>query len=179
MESPFANEPPQNTFADVASTQAAPRSRLVGHVRIFAILCVIQAGAELLMGGGLIFLGVLMPDFMRLGSQTPNPPAANPGMEAMGTMILVMYVAMGAVISIVALLRIIAALRNFQFRGRVLGFVSMGTGMLTIVGVYCFPTALGLLIYGLIIFLDPAVAAAFKARAAGASVDDVLARHSG
>ena len=50
-------------------------------------------------------------------------------------------------------------------RGRVLAFVALGSGMLTLLSCYCFVTSLALAIYGLVVLLDQGVADAFEARA--------------
>jgi hypothetical protein len=56
--------------------------------------------------------------------------------------------------------------------------VSIIAGLSSMLSCYCAPTAVGLLVYGLILFLNPAVKTAFQMVEQGHSVDQVLAAFS-
>jgi hypothetical protein len=58
-------------------------------------------------------------------------------------------------------LQIVAARNVFKRRNRVFVFVALGSSMLTLMPGCCAPTAIALLIYGLIVLLDHSVAGAF------------------
>ena len=47
-----------------------------------------------------------------------------------------------------------AAVRNLLFRGLALSIVTMFVGLVTVLTMFCFPTALALVIYGSIIYLN-------------------------
>lgn len=52
------------------------------------------------------------------------------------------------------LLQIIAGIANLRLKGRVFGIVALVSGMLSVGPCYYAPTAVGLLVYGLIIYLN-------------------------
>jgi hypothetical protein len=70
-----------------------------------------------------------------------------------------------------------AGIRNYKFRGRTLGLIALGGGMVTVMTCYCAPTAIGLGVYGLITYLNPEVAQAFAMGEAGTSRDDILSAY--
>ena len=82
---------------------------------------------------------------------------------------------MGAPVLISGILRIVAGYQNYQFKGRMLGFVSFILGMSSMLSCYCAPTAIGVLVYGLIIYLNPAVTAAFQMAREGRTGNEILA----
>jgi hypothetical protein len=85
------------------------------------------------------------------------------------------YLAIGVAALASGILRIVAGVQNYRFKNRVLGLASIIVGMAPVFTCYCAPTAIGLLVYGLIIHLDPAVVAAFKMVAEGKTATQVLA----
>lgn len=68
-----------------------------------------------------------------------------------------------------------AGIQNFRYRRRVLGIVSQVCGLASMFGCYCGPTSIMLLIYGLIVYLNPAVQAAFEMGDKGTPTDAILA----
>jgi hypothetical protein len=72
------------------------------------------------------------------------------------------YLVFGAGLMAGAILKLFAGYRNYRFRGRTLGMVAMFSGLVTVFGCFCFPTALALLIYGLIVYLDQQTVYAFQ-----------------
>ena len=85
------------------------------------------------------------------------------------------YLAIGIPVLISGILRIVAGVQNYRFKGRTLSLVSIIVGMATLFSCYCAPTAMGLLVYGLILHLNPAVRAAFEMGRKGHSADQILA----
>ena len=67
-----------------------------------------------------------------------------------------------------------AAVRNLRFRGRALSIVTMFVGLVTVLTMFCFPTALALVIYGSIIYLNEDVTLAFRMGDAGFTNDKIL-----
>ncbi len=139
----------------------------VGHIRFVALLLVVH-GAVLLLASltasafGLFFL---------------NAPASFfDDNETTAQMILVwMYLGVGLLLLPIALLQLVAGIRNLGLRNRKLGIVALCSGMLTVFTFYCAPTSIALAIYGLIVLLHPSVQEAFKMRSGGTSKEDILA----
>ena len=74
-----------------------------------------------------------------------------------------------------ALLHVVAGLRNYRFRGRILGIVALAAGMVTLFTCYCLPTAVALGVYGLIVYLNGEVSDAFRMAEAGQSAEQIFA----
>ncbi len=148
---------------------------MVGHVQVVAILMMVQGALEALVGLGLVALGGFFPAMMQMemdrGQAGPPPMPA----ETMSWMMLIIYGGMGLLVLIAAGLHIFAGIRTYMFRGRILGLVALGGGMVTVMTCYCAPTAIGLGVYGLITYLNPEVAQAFAMGEAGTSREDIRA----
>jgi|LakMenEpi03Aug12_release.lakeMendotaPanAssembly.Ray.scaffolds.fasta_scaffold130046_1 hypothetical protein len=148
---------------------------LVRHVMPVAILMIVQGSLELLMA--LIFLGLtfavpfMFPDGGAAAELRAGPP---PGM--IRTIMMAVYGVMGAGGLVGGVLHVTAGVFGLRFRRRVLGVVALTVGIASITTVYCAPTAIGLAIYGLITYLNPAVVAAFGLGDAGVPAADVRAR---
>jgi hypothetical protein len=178
-DNPYASPSLQASKGPVGQYAPLPRSPgrgMVGHVQVVAILMIVQGALEALMGFGLVAMGGFFPAMMQMemdrgnaGQQPPIPA------EAMSWMMLVIYGGLGLLVLIAAGLHIFAGIRNYQFRGRILGLVALGGGMVTVLTCYCAPTAIGLGVYGLITYLNPEVAQAFAMGEAKRSKDDILA----
>ena len=84
------------------------------------------------------------------------------------------YLVVGIVLLLAGIFRIYTGLQNFRYRKRVLGIVSLVCGLVSMMGCYCTPTGIGILIYGLIVYLNPAVRAAFELGEKGAPSDAIL-----
>jgi hypothetical protein len=147
----------------------------VGHVRIFSILNAVQGLLEVLMGFGLAGLGVLMPFFSRM--KEFREAQANDEMppEQFFWVFGGIYLAIGLVALASGILRIVAGIQNYRLKGRLLGLISIIVGVAPVFTCYCAPSAIGMLVYGLIIHLDPAVVAAFRMVAEGKPASQVFA----
>ena len=86
---------------------------------------------------------------------------------------LAMYGSMGLISLVIGVLGIWAGIRMLKFRGRTLGIVALSSGLLSIAGCYCLPTAIGLFIYGLIVLLNEPVKRAFAMGEQGTSAADI------
>jgi hypothetical protein len=64
-----------------------------------------------------------------------------------------LYGGLGGVMLIAGVLGIFAGVRNYTFRSRTLGIVALAGGMVLSITIWCAPLSLGLLIYGLIVYL--------------------------
>jgi hypothetical protein len=72
------------------------------------------------------------------------------------------------------MLQVFAGIKNLWFRGRVLGIVALVSNVGTLITCYCAPTAIALMIFGLIVYLNQQVAEAFRMGQAGATRGEVL-----
>jgi hypothetical protein len=164
MSNPY--QPPSSfepKFFQDAPPQLLQGSRDYGwvqQVRIYAILSAVQAALEIPLGLMLVCVGGMFPVMMQLDKNNPNRAGNGPPPEVLGV-VMAVYITIGVVLISIAVLRLVAAYRNFYFKGRVLGLVAMSVGLLSMLTCYCAPTSIAVLIYGLIVYQNPAVRAAF------------------
>jgi len=180
------NDPSANHSQNPYSFQETPGAELpsdmqrglVHHVPALGILTIVQGGLVTLLGLFLTGLAILVPYLLNAnggfggpaGMQgRPMPPEARWVMMAAYGVSGILAVALGV-------LNIVGGVRMLKFRGRIFGIVSLSVGLLSIVGCYCFPTALGLFIYGLIVLLNEPVKRAFEMGAEGATSADIQSR---
>jgi uncharacterized membrane protein HdeD (DUF308 family) len=156
--------------ASVAGDHSAVR-----QVRIFAILNAVQGLLEIPMGLFTAGMGVLFPALMQLDKTRNANPAGGAAPDDFVWFITAIYFCIGIPVLVSGVLRIVAGVRNYRFRGRTLGMISLVAGLGSMLSCYCAPTAIGLLIYGLILFLNPAVKAAFAMAQQGQSAEQILA----
>ena len=178
---------------DEGNPFAAPRSRggvpdvslpgpvdsgLVRHVMPVAILMIIQGAVELLHAVVFLALTVAVPAM--LPDLPADAGAAPAGAAASRTfvvgMIMAVYGVMGAGGLIAGVLHVTAGIFGLQFRRRTFGIVALAFGMASITTVSCAPTAIGLAVYGLITYLNPAVVAAFRLGDAGVPAAAIRSR---
>jgi hypothetical protein len=134
---------------------------LVGHVPIVAALLMVQGILEL--GFGLFGLAFTAITFLM--------PRGEGDMRGLGVM---MAVITGPLL-VIGALRIVAGLFNYRYRRRTLGMVALGAGLLSVFTFYCAPTAIAISVYGLIVYLNEPVAAAFALGDSGRSAANVNA----
>ena len=63
---------------------------------------------------------------------------------------------------LVSIVQILAGLRNYYYRWRLFGIAALILGLSIGISCECAPTALALAVYGLIVYLNKDVAAAFR-----------------
>ncbi len=153
---------------------------MVGQVKIVGILMIVHGVTVVIMGGLIAFLG----SFLAFGMPAGPPPGGGgaaagggppPGFQAALSAI---YIGWGALIAIVGILNGIAGFRIMYLRGRVLALVALFTNIVVVLTCYCGPTAVGMMVYGLIVLFQSDVARAFEAVARGENPEDVIARFS-
>lgn len=151
-------------------------SQLVHQVRVVAVLNGVQGGLEIAMGLIYVVMAVVMCVVISMDEGFPNrnPPPGGPDPETLGWIILAFYGGMGAGGVIAGIVRLCVTFKNYNYRSRTFGIVSLGVGMLSMTTCYCIPTAIGMLIYGLIVYLNPSVMQAFEMVEEGESVEKVL-----
>lgn len=154
-DNPYASPESQDSPALVESLPLQPPNRgLIRHVRVVAILMIAQGTLEVFMGFGWIGMAVLWPQIQGEMARRGGP-AGGPMPPAMPWIVLAMWGFFGLVVLCLAGLHIVAGIRNYMFRSRILGIVALIAGMLTTVfGCYCAPTAIALGIYGLVCYMN-------------------------
>lgn len=167
----FSDNPYQTP--NVGGDPNVPRRGMVNQVRVVAILGAVQGSLELVMSAIYLFLGgmftFMRPDMIRQGNQQGDP-----GAEVMANMMPIVFFVLGGGMILLAILRIIASVRNYFFRNRVLGIVAMCLGLVSSFTCYCAPTSIAIAVYGLIVMFNREVAEAFELRTKGATADEVL-----
>jgi hypothetical protein len=155
------------------------RPGLVKHVRVVAILMIVQAVLELLMAAGLGTMAVVMPTMFR---QMPNQRAVadRPPVEPQVMWLVpLVYGGMAAASLAAGVLHLVAGLRNYRFQGRTFGITALACGLLAIFTCYCLPTSAAICVYGLIVYLNREVSEAFQMREAGYMPDQIIATFLG
>ncbi|MEO8496056.1 MAG: hypothetical protein ABI614_13380 [Planctomycetota bacterium] len=176
MSNPY--ESPTGDFPNFSGAGELPPPQepgMVGQVRIVSILMMVQGSLDLLAGLGLIGMGIVMSFVMRDAMmQNPQFQQGNgPSPDFMANMMAGIYGGLGVVIAIIGALSLFAGYRNFKFKSRTLGIISLVAGLGTVITCYCAPTSLALCIYGLIVYLNAPVAAAFRMGEEGYSGDEI------
>lgn len=173
MENPYQSPQEPNTpFGPSAQTPFQPQPRgLVNHVRVLAILLIVQGALDLGVASVLGVMAVAIPRMMTAENfrQTDGPSP-----EQMSWIMAGIYGGLAVTLLAVAVLHIVAGFRNWKFRGRVLGFIALASGLLTVFTCYCLPLAVGLGIYGLIVYLNGPVSEAFRMGETGCPPNDIL-----
>jgi hypothetical protein len=126
---------------------------------ILAIICV-----------GYAFVFSNMDSFVPPGAQQPEMDAKLMSIVS----IVCIVIAVGA--GILSMLHLAAAYFGFNYKYRLFGIAVMILGLSTILTFYCAPTSIGLAVYGLIIYFNPAVGKAFQLRKSGMGKQEMLAQ---
>ncbi len=92
--------------------------------------------------------------------QNPNAPQLPP--NSMTTILTITYGVMSAFLFVIGLLGIYAGIRNYGYQNRILGIITMVLNMGSILFCWCLPFSIGLLIFGMIIYLSPEADRAFR-----------------
>ena len=146
------------------------------QIKIVAILLMVEGGLEALMG---IFLCVMGPVMMAFMSASPPPATAGGGAPPPPEVFGAIYIGMGAATLIAGILKVVGGIRNVALKSRTLGFVALGSSVLSLASCYCIPTALALGIYGLIVYVNERSAQAFKLVETGMPPEQALAQVDG
>lgn len=142
---------------------------MVSQVFVVAILMIVQGCLVALMG--------LMLEALAAFVQWA-PDQFNQGQQEMSQVLMLVYAIMGAGLLAIGGLQIVAGYRNLQYRGRTMGIVALSVGLLPVFTCYCAPTAIGLAIYGLIIYLHNDSLRAFQLGEQGYRRDQIMAAFS-
>ncbi len=164
-------------FQDYSTPFPPPQNTGFGwvqQIRVVAILNCVQGGLECLMGTFLVGMAAFLVVMIQTERNRPGFPNNNNAPEGLEWVMGGVYGAIGAAVLLAGILRIYAGFQNFRYRKRVLGIVSFVCGLVSMIGCYCAPTGIAMIIYGLIVFLNPAVQAAFEMGEKGTPPDVIL-----
>jgi hypothetical protein len=175
-QSPNFSDLPQCNFG---SANPELSSSILTQQRVVAILMMIQGTLSVLMG--LVFIGaaIMLPQLITADMQRQARPPGGPNTDQMMWILLGTYSVMGACGIIPGLLLIYAGFQNLWLRGYTLGIVALSSGAISLGTCYCLPTALALLIYGLIIYLNVTTKKAFALAKEGETYDSIMQRAIG
>jgi hypothetical protein len=142
---------------------------LVGQVKIVGILMMVNGVTVALMGAVYVGIGFFMNAAM------PAPPAAAGG-GFPPELFLIIYGVLGGVTFIVGVFNVVAGYRVMTMRNRALGLVALFSNLLALMTGYCALTAIGMMVYGLIVLFQPDVGRAFEMVGRGATPEEAV-RH--
>ena len=95
----------------------------------------------------------MMPEAERAKMQAESGPV----FEIFGAV----FIGMAVFVLVISVLHFIAGFRGLKYRGRSFIMVTWFLGLFGSFTMYCAPTSIGLAIWGLIVFFNPAVKSAF------------------
>src|SRR5262245_523225 len=99
---------------------------MANQVPVVAILMIVQGALELIMGAFYVVAALFVRSwFGMMGEAAAKNPGFQQGppgdLQTMSTMVLVVYLAMGAAGLVAGLLHLVAGIRNVRYRGRTFG----------------------------------------------------------
>lgn len=141
----------------------------IRSVRTISLLNGLQGGLELVISLLVFIVGLYVPACLELrdwvnefdGIDSAYRGSKNPLTGPYGYWALIIC-GLACLVFAGGCLRIVAARKNRKLRARTQGIVSLCVGISSVVTVICAPTAIALLIWGLINYLNPNVKAAFE-----------------
>jgi hypothetical protein len=151
---------------------------LAGHIRVVAVLMMVQGFFEVVVGGVITVMAFVFPaGIAAMMAADPQVQAeGGPDPQAAARMMMVIYLVMGLAGVIPGLVHLAAGFRNVQYRGRTLGMAALGLGGLgTTPIVVCLPTAVILGVYGIVVYVQPSSVKAFEMGEQGYSAEAIYA----
>jgi hypothetical protein len=144
------------------------------QVPVIAILMLVQAALEILAGGIFLLAAAFVPEILDQAQKQGGGPGGMPGMPfGIKEFARTLYIIFATAALLAAPLRVVAAIKNFRYRGRGLGIAALFVGGLSIGTCYCAPTSIGVMIYGLIVYFNGDTARAFQLGERGMSAEEV------
>ena len=148
---PYSDNDPQSPYAFQSQAPIGSSDGYIKQIPVVGILNLVQASLELMMCIMVIsiapFIGTMQND-----PQFQNIPNAPP-MEwiAIGSFIF------GAVVGVIATLRLVAGIMILKKRGRVFSIVVSVLGLASVFTCYCSITSIALCVYSLVVLIQPSV----------------------
>lgn len=167
---------PQQTFGDPLKQNVGDRMpglNMVNQITIVAIFMFIQ-GVLLMMMTALVFAYAFgLPALIRANPGN-NPQQDLP--EEVLTIITTAGAIIGTFTLLLALMHFLAGYWAINFKGRIFGITTMLLGLAASMTFYCAPTAIGLAVYGLIVYFNASVREAFRLRESGVEKSQIFHR---
>ena len=141
--------------------QRQPGLGYVRQIPILAIITIVQGALLLLAAFGCAAYGMFfayMPTMMPEAERARMQAEAGPMFEIIGAV----AIGLAVLVLVISLLHFIAGFRALKYRGRSFIMVTWFLGLFGSFTMYCAPTSIGLGIWGLIVFFNPATKSAFK-----------------
>ena len=153
---------------------------MVSQIRVVAVLMGLQGVLVGLLGAFLVCMGIFFGTALRQAMREDGgfQQGRGPSPDMLANILGGTYGGLGLLLLAIGIVHGYAAYRNFQFKGRTLGIVSLSMGILTAITIYCACTSIPLFIYGLIVYLNSSVASAFRMGDQGYSADTILSTFS-
>ena len=136
-------------------------SRWVAQVPALGIVMAIHGALMSLLGAVYVVYGFVLAYVLQDLPKTGDGPKdavsdMMPGLLAGGMAgVALVHVVPG-------LVQAFAGLRVYRFRSRTLAIVALAAGLVSVVGCYCAPTTVALLVWGMIVLFDGAVQTRFR-----------------
>jgi hypothetical protein len=159
----------QGTAVQSSAGQPVLNRSIVSQIRVVAILMIVHGFLCVFLGIGLAAMSFFLPNLIVAQQQKMQPQLEGANPQQMQTMFVAVYSGMAAAGIIPGLLQIIAGIANLRLKGRIFGIVALVSGLLSMGTCYCTPTAVALLVYGLIIYLNETTKQVFALGAEGKS----------
>jgi len=174
-DNPFASPHPVKPGMPAPQHQPSAGRGYVQQVPVIASLFIAQGVLLLLMTAYFTFTAVFMSNMDKF-----MPPEAQQGAEFQEMMDVQQWIfgvgfgIAAGLLAIVAILHFVAAYLGFNYKGRVFGIATMIIGLVSMITCYCAPTAIGLAVYGMIVYFNPAVNKAFAMGKSGMKKQQIL-----
>lgn len=161
---PYSDNDPQSPYAFQSQAPIGygygNGNGYIKQIPVVGILNIVQASLELMICIMVIGIAIFMrtmPNDLKL-QKIPNAPP----ME----WIAIGYFIFGAVIGVIATLRLVGGIMILKKRGRILSIVASVLGLATVFTCYCSLTSIALCVYSLVVLIQPSVIEEFdRARA--------------
>lgn len=148
---PYSDNDPSGPHAFQSQAPIGSSDAYNKQIPVLGVLNLVQASLELMMCmmviGIAIFMGTMQND-----PKLQNIPNAPP-ME----WIAIGYFIFGAVIGVIATLRLVAGIMILKRRGRIFSIVASILGLATVFTCYCSLTSIALCVYSLVVLIQPSV----------------------
>ena len=148
---PYSDNDPSSPYAFQSQAPIGSSDPYIKQIPVVGILNLVQASLELMMCvmviGIAIFMGTMQND-----PKLQNIPNAPPMQW-----IAIGYFIFGAVIGVIATLRLVAGIMILKKRGRVFSIVASILGLATVFTCYCSLTSIALCVYSLVVLIQPSV----------------------
>ena len=148
---PYSDNDPQSPYAFQSQAPIGNGDGYIKQIPVLGILNIVQASLELMMCVMVIGIAVFMGT-MQNDPKLQNIPNAPPMQW-----IAIGYFIFGAVIGLIASLRLLAAIMILKKRGRIFSIVASILGLASVFTCYCSLTSIALCVYSLVVLIQPSV----------------------